>query len=85
MANFGYYINLDERGEFQADVRGRDGVSICEIEGNAMFEDGYMRHKNDLEGLESYLRATNLISAEDRLMDARQFEELESDDGENDD
>ena len=59
-----YFINLDERGEFYADVR-RDGKTIFEIEGFEIFEDGFMKHKEDLEGLENYLSYLGLLSAFD--------------------
>lgn len=52
---FGYYVNLDERGDFYADVRDPSGETIFEIhaEGDgsiALIEDGFMRHKTDLAG-----------------------------------
>lgn len=56
-----YYINLDERGEFHADVR-RDDKTIFEIKGFEIFEDGVMKHKNDLEGLFDYLNHLGLLS-----------------------
>lgn len=60
---FGYYINLDERGSFAADVRNPDGDTIFDIKaGNeldedesSIFDDGFMKDKNDLEGLTEYL------------------------------
>jgi len=51
-----YFINLDERGEFSADVRTPGGRTIFEIAGTDFFECGWMKHKGDLSGLESYLR-----------------------------
>lgn len=56
-----YFIDLDERGEFRADVR-RDGKTIFEIDGFEIFEDGFMNHKNDVEGLEDYLGHLGLLS-----------------------
>ena len=50
-----YYINLDERGEFYADVRNSNGKTIWETHGFDVFEDGWMKHKNDLDGLKEYL------------------------------
>jgi hypothetical protein len=51
---FSYFINLDERGEFSADVRDPDGITVLEI-GADIFEDGFMRHKHDLDGLRNYM------------------------------
>jgi len=50
-----YYINLDERGEFFADVRDIEGQTVMEIHGFDIFEDGFMRHKDDLDGLLEYM------------------------------
>lgn len=60
---FEYWINLDERGEFRADVRagGPNGRSVYEIDGTDIFEDGFMRHKHDLEGLRAYLVSLGVL------------------------
>uniref|UniRef100_E6QW74 Uncharacterized protein n=1 Tax=mine drainage metagenome TaxID=410659 RepID=E6QW74_9ZZZZ len=50
-----YFINLDERGEFYADVRDDSNNTIFEIKGFDVFEDGWMRNKRDLKGLKNYL------------------------------
>lgn len=50
-----YFINLDERGEFYADVRDESNNTIFEIKGFDIFEDGWMRNKNDLMGLRNHL------------------------------
>lgn len=60
MANYEYWINLDERGEFFADVRDADGKTILETHSNLdgeidLVTDGYMRHGRDLAGLREYL------------------------------
>jgi hypothetical protein len=63
MAKFYYYINLNERGSFSADVRNANGDTVFDIKaGNeleadesSIFEDGYMDHKDDLMGLYEYL------------------------------
>ena len=39
-AVYRYFINLDERGEFYADVRNVRDRSIFEIKGFEIFEDG---------------------------------------------
>lgn len=65
-----YHINLDERGEFHADVR-RDGKTIFEIfAGNmlkedetSIFEDGFMVSKLDLIGLGDYLKHLGLAKS----------------------
>lgn len=57
-----YHINLDERGEFYADVR-RDDETIFEIKGFDIFEDGFMQHKNDIGGLREYLGDLGLLRA----------------------
>jgi len=62
-----YYINLDERGEFRADVR-RDGVTIWETEGYDVFDDGFMRHKSDMLGLFRYLISLGLATDDDDLV-----------------
>ena len=53
---FEYYININERGEFYADVRREsDGKTVFEIHSFDIFEDGFMQHENDLGGLHSML------------------------------
>ena len=57
--SFTYTIDIDERGEFRAtvyDPRGREVMGIDE----QIFEDGYMRHKEDLRGLAAYLEAMGI-------------------------
>lgn len=59
-----YHINLNERGSFNADVRNEDGKTIFEIKaGNeleegesSIFEDGFMKHHKDVDGLAEYMR-----------------------------
>lgn len=58
---FGYYINLDERGEFYADVRDQSEKTIFEIEGFEIFEDGFMRNKNDIDSLSEHLKALKIL------------------------
>jgi hypothetical protein len=53
--NYEYFINLDERGYFYADVRDPDEKTVFEIHDCEIFEDGFMRHKYDLDGLKKYL------------------------------
>jgi len=76
MRLYGYSINLDERGGFYADVRDESGETIFEIrDGNelgedesSIFEDGFMRGKNDLDGLASYLISIKLIPEGSRVL-----------------
>lgn len=69
---FKYYINLDERGDFNADVRDPEGVTIYEIHGGdhlwEMIEDGYMENKRDLSGLQDYLVGMLMMGDDDRLV-----------------
>ena len=76
---FGYSINLDERGEFYADVRDAAGTSLFEIhapddQGGSIFEDGYMKHKDDLSGLESYLVDLGIIPDGSEILPLARFE-----------
>lgn len=57
-----YYINLDERGEFYADVRDEDGQTVFEIKGPEGIEAAFMNGPNDLRGLGQYLRIMGVIS-----------------------
>lgn len=62
-----YFINLDERGEFYADVRYRDDT-VFEIKGFEIFEDGFMKHKRDLCELNAYLVSLGVMNACDYLV-----------------
>lgn len=64
---FQYFVNLDERGEFFADVRDADGNTVYEIHGFDIFEDGYMEHAKDLRGLHETLIEWGIIPALSRL------------------
>lgn len=75
----GYYVNLDERGEFYADVRNSSGETIFEIRSEEdgsipLIEDGFMRHKTDLGGLADHLVDLGLIGAEAELLPSDRFE-----------
>jgi len=67
-----FYVNLDERGSFYADVRDPDtDESIYEIDTEKiqqLGEDGYMRHNQDYEGLESYLKQLDIIKEDDGII-----------------
>ena len=62
-----YFINLDERGEFYADVRDDGNNTIFEIKGFDIFEDGWMRNKNDLMGLKNHLVDLGVMKDDDYL------------------
>jgi hypothetical protein len=59
--DYGYSINLDERGDFKADVRDAFGHSVYEIDGFDIFEDGFMKDKQDLKGLTTMLVENGVI------------------------
>jgi hypothetical protein len=62
-----YYINLDERGDFYADVRTKSGKTVFEIKGFDIFEDGFMRNKKDMKGLEEHLVSLKIMNKIDVL------------------
>jgi hypothetical protein len=76
-ATYTYHINLDERGSFYADVRNSSGKTVFEIKaGNelgpdetSIFEDGFMRHTHDMDGLKEYLVSMGVMSAKTQLVD----------------
>lgn len=80
---YGYYINLDERGDFNADVRNTDGETVFEIRAgrsldedeSSIFEDGFMQHKEDLSGLTEYLRSLGVIAQEATVLTESEFEQ----------
>lgn len=79
-AIFGYYVNLDERGEFYADVRRPDGTTVYEVripdeDGGSIIEDGYMSHKEDTTGLSTYLQCLGVIPLEGEVLCMADFEE----------
>lgn len=90
---YGYYINLDERGDFYADVRDRDGNTVYEVragdsleeDGSSIFDDGFMRHKEDLVGLGRYLRDMGIISKGGELLSMSEFEKRLEEPGDDDD
>lgn len=66
--DFEYYINCNERGEFSADVR-QGKKTVFEISGYEIFEDGYMAHPSDLEGLRDYMTDMGIMRTCDRLFE----------------
>ncbi|MDR1423752.1 MAG: hypothetical protein LBI92_03975 [Azoarcus sp.] len=69
---FHYHVNLDERGCYYADVRDPDGLTVFEIKADnslregetSIFEDGFMRHGKDMDGLTDYLRQLGVIPSQ---------------------
>lgn len=83
---YGYYIDLDERGVFYADVRNQEGKTVFEVrsgegsdDDSNIFEDGFMRDKNDLDGLASYLIQLNVIPLGSQILTMTEFESLDED------
>ena len=62
-----YHINLDERGDFFADVRDSKDNTIYEIIGWSIFEDGFMVDRKDTAGLQEYLRDLGIITENDTI------------------
>lgn len=84
---YGFYINLDERGEFYADVRDKAGKTVFEVRAGGesedesnIFEDGFMRHKNDLDGLTEYLVDLGVIPGGSKVVSMSEFESDDEDD-----
>lgn len=75
---YGYYVNLDERGSFYADVRGIDGKTILEVRAEGrdpdLVEDGFMSDRHDASGLEEHLRDLQVIGENDRILPSVEFE-----------
>lgn len=71
MAHYTYYINLDERGDFYADVRkgkyNDNGKTVFEIRGFDMIEDGFIRHTRDTDGILDYMIDNGLAKAGDTI------------------
>lgn len=75
----GYFVNLDERGDFFADVRDSSGVTVFEVRAEddstiGLIEDGFMRHKTDLDGLRAHLVDLGLIDPGADLLPSDRFE-----------
>ena len=82
MSKYKYSFH-DERGEFSAYVEDEQGNTVWNvsypdyyenvdgelIESSTIFEDGFMKDANDIEGLENYLKSLNILKSGDELMD----------------
>ncbi|MDD2609445.1 MAG: hypothetical protein PHX60_07060 [Giesbergeria sp.] len=78
---YGYYTNLDERGMFYADVRDSSGTTVFEIrvgdnllDENSDFEDYSMKNKQDVSGLEKFLKDCQIIKSTGMLLNFSEFE-----------
>jgi hypothetical protein len=65
---FTYHIDLNERGSFQAHVEDYSGNVVFEFSNAdsedgtlSLVEDGYMRHIEDVSGLEKYLISLGIL------------------------
>lgn len=80
---FGYYVNLDERGSFYADVRDIRDNTIYEVrsdDGSVWeVEAGFMSDPHDLEGLAGYLAEMSIIAKGDEILSSDEFEVLDLD------
>lgn len=80
MKTYGYYVDLDERGVFQASVRDEDDSIIYSIDTSEdtfdIFECGFMRNTSDIQGLTGYLVDMEVIQPEDRILGYNEFQEL---------
>ena len=67
-----YRINLDERGEFAADVRHPDTeASIFELFTDSTYrliKDGFMLDRDDIDGLREYLISIGIMQETDNLI-----------------
>lgn len=72
-----YVIDLDERGEFYADVREQNGNTIYAIHGFQLFEDGFMKNSRDIGGLMDYLQSLKVIGENDSILDTNRFQAWE--------
>ncbi|BDC78576.1 hypothetical protein L4Z68_002395 [Pseudomonas aeruginosa] len=63
-----YFINLHERGDFYADVRNAYDRTVFEISGFDIFEDGFMKDQDDLDGLKEYLVSLGIMTATQSLI-----------------
>lgn len=81
--NFGYFVNLDERGLFNADVRDHAEMSVFTIVSmdqlNEMIDDGFLRHTTDTDGLFDYLVSRDILNNDDELHDAKTYEQVLND------
>jgi hypothetical protein len=76
MKTYEYYIDLDERGSFFADVRDENGKTVFEIKAgdalaeneSSIFDDGFMKNGSDIDGMHDYLVDLGIMQAGDNLI-----------------
>jgi hypothetical protein len=66
--HFPLIVDLDERGEYKAHVENFKGETVYEIDGDWIVEAGYMRHKEDVDGLTEYLIDQGFIEENDKII-----------------
>lgn len=78
-----FEVDLDERGRFNAGVRALlsdETIYYISSEDNngkiSLIEDGYMKHEEDIAGLEKYLKSNNIINQDVMLVDFDKAEEI---------
>jgi hypothetical protein len=74
MKTYEYFINLDERGYFNADVRDPDtGETIFEIvdmeNAQELIEDGFLSTVHDAAEIGDYLEELGIINEEDIVIE----------------
>lgn len=66
---FEYFINLNERGYFNADVRNESGKTIWQIESikeaQELLEDGFITDFEDIAQIEDHLKNNHFIDFDD--------------------
>lgn len=78
---FGYYINLDERGEFYADVRNSAGETICEFhtqDARELIEDGLIKNIRDPHEVGRHLISTGVLPSGSELLSSVEFEKRQA-------
>lgn len=81
---FGYFVNLNERGSFYADVRNAAGSTLFEVRGGnelaedetSLVEDGYMSSLTDVDGLRDYLVDHGVLPKDASLYNSSYFEKV---------
>lgn len=76
---FTHHVNLDERGSYSADVRNDKEQTVFVIKsGNELeegesdiFDDGFMKNKEDMKGLKDYLITLGIMGSQDKLTDKK--------------
>ena len=65
---FEYFINLNERGEFYADVRDETGQTVFEINDYDFFENGYVSNPEDINGLLDFMIEIGIADSSDSII-----------------